>query len=77
MESRRAYCETPVIVRNWEPHIVQTLKSLGFRTLFFNNNSSRPLMIHHIYIFTADDTIPQDAIDCGDDIYKFFQEVIK
>lgn len=75
METFKAYCEKPVILTVWKPHIVETLKSLGFRTLFFNNNSSLPLMVHHTYIFTTD-KIPDNAICCND-VYTFIKEIIR
>ena len=76
MQLVRAYCKKPIILNAWKPHIVETLKSLGFHTLFFSEKSNLPLMVHHTYIFTID-KIPHDAINCGNDIYRFFKEVVK
>lgn len=76
METVKAYCEKPIVLNMWDSHIVETLKSLGFHTLFFNGNGNLPLMVHHAYIFTTD-RIPTDAINCGNDVYSFFKEITK
>ena len=78
MEVIKAYCEKPVILRKFNNHIIQTLKDIGYRQLFFVDGCENYLIVHHNYIMTTDiDRIPSDAIDCNTDIKKFFKEVTK
>mgnify|MGYP006916036009 CR=1 FL=1 len=76
METNKAYCKNPVILKNWQYHVVETLHDIGYRDLFFHKGSTQPLMVHHNYIFTTD-KIPNDAIDCGNNVHNFFKEIIK